>query len=71
MKEENDKLYLEKKHFFDKKKAIEEIIKETDRKNVFFMRFNEDKQLYAVKFELGEFYYKRIGYPNFDMKKHV
>ena len=62
MKEENDKLYLEKKHFFDKKKAIEEIIKETDRKNVFFMRFNEDKQLYAVKFELGEFYYKRIGY---------
>ena len=72
MKEENNKIYLEKRIFFDKKKAVEEIIKETDRKNVFFMRYNNNKQLYAVKFELGDFFYKRIdGYPNFDMRKHL
>ena len=72
MKEENDKIYLEKRIFFDKKKAVEEIIKETDRKNVFFMRFNEDRQLYVVKFELAEFFYKRIEtYLDFDMRKHL
>ena len=63
---------MKKEFFFDKKKAVKEIIKETDRKNVFFMRFNEDKELYAVKFELGDFFYKRIeGYPNLDMRKHL
>ena len=40
MIEENNKLYLEKKLFFDKKKAIDEIVKETDRKNVLFMKYN-------------------------------
>ena len=35
--EKNDKSYLEKKLFFDKKKILNEIIKETDRKNVFFL----------------------------------
>ena len=72
MKEENDKIYLEKRIFFDKKKAVEEIIKESDRKNVFFMKYNNDNQLYAVKLELGNFFYTRIeGYPNFDMRKHL
>ena len=52
MKEENDKIYLEKKLFFDKKKTVQEIIKESDRKNVFFMRYNDDNQLYAVKLNL-------------------
>ena len=55
--EKNDKLYLEKKLFFDKKKILNEIIKETDRKNVFFFRYNG--QLQAVKID-SEFFFSEI-----------
>ena len=68
--EENDKLYLEKKLFFDKKKAIEEIVKETDRKNVIFMSYNGE--IVAMKLELAKYFYEKIEEaPNFDMKKHL
>ena len=67
---ENEKLYLEKKLFFDKKKAIEEIAKATDRKNVIFMRYNGE--LYATKLELAKYFYRKIEEAlNFDMKKHL
>ena len=67
---ENEKLYLEKKLFFDKKKAIEEIAKATDRKNVIFMRYNGEH--YATKLELAKYFYRKIEEaPNFDMKKHL
>ena len=39
MKEENEKLYLEKKLFFDKKKVIDEIKKKQIEKIHFFYRF--------------------------------
>ena len=62
--------YLEKKIFFDKKKAIEEIVKDTDTKNVIFMRYNGE--LYAIKLELAEYFYKKIEeVPNFDMRKRL
>ena len=67
---ENNKLYLEKKIFFDKKKAIEEIVKETDRKNVIFMRYNGE--IVTMKLELAKYFYEKIEEaPNFDMKKHL
>ena len=70
MKEENEKLYLEKKLFFDKKKAIDEIIKETDRKNTFFYRYRGE--IFPIKLALSREFFKKIeDAPNFDMKKHL
>lgn len=37
---EKDNLFLEKRLFFDKKKILEEIKKDADRKNTFFIRNN-------------------------------
>ena len=72
LKEENNKMYIEKRIFFNKKKAAEEIIKETDRKNVFFMKYKTDGEIYAAKIEFGKLLYERIEkYNNFDMKKHL
>ena len=39
LKEENDKLYLEKELFFNKKKLFENLIKENDNKNVIFIKY--------------------------------
>ena len=50
MIEENDKLYLQKKLSFNKTQTINEIIKETDRKNVIFMKYNGE--FYALKLEV-------------------
>ena len=70
MKVKDEKIYLEKKLFFDKKKAVEEIVKGTDRKNVIFMRYKGE--LYTTKLELAEFFYKKIEEDlNFGMKKHL
>ena len=70
MIEENDKLYLEKKLFFDKNKAIEEKTKETDRRNVIFMSYNGE--YYAKKLELAKYFYEKIEEaPDFDMKNHL
>ena len=63
-------MHLEKKVFFDKKKAIEETVKETDRKNVIFMSYNGE--IVAMKLELAKYLYEEIEEaPNFDMKKHL
>ena len=70
MKDENEKLYLEKKLFFDKKKAIDEIIKEIDRKNTIFYKYNGE--LVPVKLSISDYFYRKIEEaPNFDMKKHL
>ena len=70
MIEENDKLYLEKKLFFDKNKVIEEKTKETDRRNVIFMSYNGE--YYAKKLELAKYFYEKIEEaPDFDMKNHL
>ena len=66
----NDKLYLEKKLFFDKKKAIDEIIKASDRQNVIFMRYNG--QLYATRIEFSRYYFQKLEEAvNFDLRNHI
>ena len=39
LKEEKDKLYLEKDIFFDRKKTLEQIFEENNRKNVIFFEY--------------------------------
>ena len=51
MKDENEKLYLEKKIFFNKKKAMNELIKELDRKNTFFYKYNREIIPVKIKFQ--------------------
>ena len=36
LKEENNKLYLEKELFFNKREILKKIVREYDNKNVFF-----------------------------------
>ena len=50
--------YILKRNFFDKKKVIDKIAKETDSKNVFFMRYKG--QLHAVKLDITEFFANEI-----------
>ena len=70
MTAENDKLYLEKKLFFDKKKAIDEIIKASDRQNVIFTRYNG--QLYATRIEFSRYYFQKLEEAvNFDLRNHI
>ena len=50
--------YILKRNFFDNKKVIDKIAKETDRKNVFFMKYKG--QLHAVKLDITEFFANEI-----------
>ena len=54
----NDKLFLEKNFFFDKKKIIEDIKKEFDKKNTFFIKNNG--KLKATKLEITDFLAENI-----------
>ena len=68
--EENDKLYLQKKLSFDKTQTINEIIKETNRKNVIFMKY--DGEFYALKLEVLRYYYDKLEEnPKFDLNRHL
>ena len=70
MIEENDKLYLQKKLSFDKTQTINEIIKETDRKNVIFMKYNGE--FYTLKLEVLRYYYDKLEEaPKFDLNRHL
>ena len=70
MKDENEKLYLEKKIFFNKKKAMNELIKELDRKNTFFYKYN--REIIPVKIEISKKIIDSIeGNLTFYMKKHL
>ena len=63
---ERDNLFLEKRLFFDKKKIIEEIKKDIDRKNTFFIRNNG--VLKVIKLEITDYLAERIdNRTNFDM----
>ena len=63
-------LFLEKKIFFDKKKIIEEIKKEYDYKNTFFIKHNG--KLKAYKIEFVEFLEKHIDNRlNFDFMRLI
>ena len=50
LKEENDKLYLEKELFFNKDKLLENLIKENDNKNVIFIKYKG--KIYPFKLEI-------------------
>ena len=70
MIEENDKLYLQKELSFDETQTINEIIKETDRKNVIFMKYNGE--FYALKLEVSRYYYDKLEEaPKFDLNRHL
>ena len=63
---ERDNFFLEKRLFFDKKKIIEEIKKDIDRKNTFFIRNNG--VLKAIKLEITDYLAELIDRRiNFDM----
>ena len=63
---ERDNLFLEKRLFFDKKKIIEEIKKDIDRKSTFFVRNN--CVLKAIKLEITDYLAELINRRiNFDM----
>ena len=57
MIEENNKNYLERELFFDRMRIIDQLIKENDRKNVFFFKYR--RQIYALKLEIIKAYYKK------------
>ena len=69
---ERDKLFLEKRLFFDKKKILADIKKDIDRKNTFFIRSNG--VLKAIKLEitdyLSELIDKRISFNMMDLLKN-
>ena len=56
--EKNDKIYLEKRIFFNKNEIIEQIKKQYDKKNTFFIRNNG--KLNAIKLEITDFLVENI-----------
>ena len=58
LNDDDGKLYLGKRLFFDKKKVIEEIKKEFDKKNAFFIKYNG--KLKAIKLEFTDFLAENI-----------
>ena len=69
---ERDRLFLEKRRFFDKKKILADIKKDIDRKNTFFIRNNG--VLKAIKLEitdyLSELIDKRINFNMMNLLKN-
>ena len=57
LKEENDKLYLEKELFFNKDKLLENLIKENDNKNVIFIKYKG--KIYPFKLEITKAFLKK------------
>ena len=57
LKEENDKLYLEKELFLNKDKLLESLIKENDNKNVIFIKFQEN--IYPFQLEITKAFLKK------------
>ena len=57
LKEENDKLYLEKELFFNKDKLLESLIKENDNKNVIFIKYKG--KIYPFKLEITKAFKKK------------
>ena len=66
--EKNDKIYLEKRIFFNKNEIIEQIKKQYDKKNTFFIRNNG--KLKAIKLEITDFLVENIDRRlNFDFMR--
>ena len=58
MKEENNKIYLEKELFFNEKKILDKLIEENDNKNVIFFKYNGE--IYALKLKITKAYYEKL-----------
>ena len=58
LKEEKDKIYLEKEMFFNRKRTLEQIFEENDRKNVIF--FEYCGKIYPFKLKITKAYFERM-----------
>ena len=56
LKEEKDKIYLEKEIFFDGKRTLEQIFEKNDRKNVIFFEYNS--KIYPFKLKIKAYFEK-------------
>ena len=64
LKEEKDKIYLEKEVFFNRKRTLERIFEENDRKNVIFFEYNS--KIYPFKLKITKAYFEKIKNNNGD-----
>ena len=64
LKEEKDKIYLEKDIFFDRKRTLEQIFEENDRKNVIFIEYRG--KIYPFKLKITKAYFEKIKNNNGD-----
>ena len=64
LKEEKDKIYLEKEIFFDRKRTLEQIFEENDRKNVILFKYRN--QIYPFKLKITKAYFEKIKNNNGD-----
>ena len=58
LKEENNKLYLEKELFFNKREILKKIVREYDNKNVFFFKYI--LQIYPFRFKITKAYFQKL-----------
>ena len=64
LKEEKDKIYLEKEIFFDRKRTLEQIFEENDRENVILFKYHN--QIYPFKLKTTKAYFEKIKTNNGD-----
>ena len=64
LKEEKDKIYLEKEIFFYRKRTLEQIFEENDRKNVILFKYRN--QIYPFKLKITKAYFEKIKNNNGD-----
>ena len=65
LKEEKDKIYLEKEiFFFDRERTLEQIFEENDRKNVIFFEYRG--KIYPFKLKITKAYFEKIKNNNGD-----
>ena len=58
LKEEKDKIYLEKEIFFNRERTLEQIFEENDRKNVIFLEYR--RKIYPFKLKITKPYFEKI-----------
>ena len=64
LKEEKDKIHLEKEIFFDRKRTLEQIFEENDRKNIIFFEYRG--KIYPFKLKITKAYFEKIKNDNGD-----
>ena len=64
LKEEKDKIYLEKEIFFDRERTLEQIFEENYRKNVIFFEYRG--KIYPFKLKTTKAYFEKIKNNNGD-----